>query len=65
MRKYTYKKYMGDDIYSWAVFEDGRVVVTGISRTEAKHTKERLEREQKTKSNKQIEWGPDGVPFNN
>jgi len=64
MAKYTYRKYMGDDLYSWAVFKDGRPVCTGESRQQAKYIKERLEREEK-KSNKQIEWGPDGIPFEN
>ena len=62
MAKWTYKKYMGDDLYSYAVFKDGRPVMTGMGRNEAKLTKERYEREEKRKS---IEWGPDGVPFNN
>jgi hypothetical protein len=47
MAKWTYKKYMGDDVYSWAVFRDGRPVMTGMGRTEAKLTKERYEREEK------------------
>ena len=47
MRKYTYKKYMGDDTYSWAVFRDGRPYATGMDRGEAKRLKERLEREDK------------------
>ena len=45
--KWTYKKYMGDDIYSWAVFQNGRPVSTGMSRQQAKLTKERLEREER------------------
>ena len=36
MAKYTCKKYMGDDLYSWAVFKDGRVWTTGMSRNEAR-----------------------------
>jgi len=47
--KYTYKKYMGDDRYSWAVFQDGRVVTTGMDRIQAKYLKEKLEREQAAK----------------
>lgn len=61
MAKWTYKKYMGDDLYSWAVFKDGRPFCTGMGRSEAKRLKERKEREEKP----QIEWGPDGVPFTN
>jgi len=64
MAKYSYRKYMGDDLYSWAVFKDDRPVYTGESRQQAKYIKERLEREE-LKSNKQIEWGPDGIPFEN
>jgi hypothetical protein len=29
------RKYMGDDLYSWAVFVDGRVKWTGLSKWEA------------------------------
>jgi hypothetical protein len=35
--KVTIRKYMGDDAYSWAVFADGRPVVTGLSRREASY----------------------------
>lgn len=55
--KYTIKKYMGDDSYSWAVFRAGdvkgmrspicdpfiRPVVSGCSRSEAKYHKQQLE----------------------
>jgi len=37
--KITSKKYMGDDIYSWAVFKNGRPIVTGCSRNEASYYK--------------------------
>lgn len=51
--KYTIKKYMGDDSYSWAVFRAGdvkgmrspicdpfvRPVVSGLSRSEAQYHK--------------------------
>jgi hypothetical protein len=54
--KFVTKKYDGDDQYSWAVFKAGDVkgmgsqiywgdanpVVSGMSRSEAKHTKDRL-----------------------
>ena len=46
MAKYSYRKYMGDDLYSWAVFKDDRPVYTGESRQQAKYIKERLEREE-------------------
>jgi len=55
--KYTIKKYMGDDSYSWAVFRAGdvkgmrspicdpfvRPVVSGLDRSEAKYHKSQLE----------------------
>lgn len=44
--RWTYKKYMGDDRYSWAVFHDGMVYATGMDRAEAKRLKERKEWEQ-------------------
>lgn len=34
---YTYRKYMGDDVYSYAVFERGRPIMTGLSRSSAKY----------------------------
>jgi hypothetical protein len=37
--KVTARKYMGDDAYSWAVFVDGRVAVSGLSRREVPHYK--------------------------
>lgn len=36
----TAKKYNGDDIYSWAVFLDGRPVVTGMSQREAAYERD-------------------------
>ena len=53
MAKWTYKKYMGDDLYSWAVFKDGQPVMTGMGRADAKYTKERYEREEKRKREEQ------------
>jgi hypothetical protein len=47
MHKYTYAKYMGDDKYSWAVFRDGRVYTSGMTRADARSEKEMLEREDK------------------
>lgn len=39
------RKYQGDDYYSWAVFVDGKVVVSGLSRDEARYH-QRIIREQ-------------------
>lgn len=33
--RYRIAKYMGDDAYSWALFEDGRPIMTGMDRREA------------------------------
>jgi hypothetical protein len=41
--RWTYKKYMGDDRYSWAVFRGGQPYATGMDRAEAKRLKERME----------------------
>lgn len=38
----TARKYMGDDAYSWAVFADGRPVVTGLSRPEVAYHKRQV-----------------------
>lgn len=40
-RKYkvTAKKYEGDDLYSWAVFVNGRPVYTGLGRREIDYYK--------------------------
>ena len=35
----TARKYLGDDQYSWAVFKDGRPVVTGLTRREVAYYK--------------------------
>jgi hypothetical protein len=37
--KITARKYLGDDQYSWAVFKDGRPVVTGLTRREVAYYK--------------------------
>lgn len=34
--KYTIRKYLGDDRYSWAMFYEGRPVFTGMDRVEAR-----------------------------
>lgn len=43
-RKYkiTARKYEGDDCYSWAVFHDGRPVVTGLGRDQVNHYKREI-----------------------
>jgi len=33
----TIRKYMGDDIYSWAVFKDGKPILTGLDRRSAQY----------------------------
>jgi hypothetical protein len=50
MPKYTMKKYMGDDLYYWAVFRDGKPVVTGCARNEAKWHKAQLEKAESNES---------------
>lgn len=39
----TARKYEGDDAYSWAVFVDGRPLVTGLSRREVPYYKKQAE----------------------
>jgi len=41
----TIRKWMGDDAYSWAVFYDGRVYYSGLSRREAAYERDRLRTE--------------------
>lgn len=41
-KAYTYRKWEGDDIYSWAVFYYGQVVYSGLSRDSAKWECDRL-----------------------
>lgn len=41
---YTIKKYMGDDIYSWAVFKNGIPILTGLSRSEAQYHRDQLKK---------------------
>lgn len=40
--KITARKYMGDDAYSWAVFVDGRVTVSGLSRSQVPYYKKQI-----------------------
>ena len=41
-RRITTRKVGGDDVYSWAVLVDERVVVSGLSRTEAAYHKRKI-----------------------
>lgn len=41
-KRVTAKKYMGDDLYSWAVFLDGVPVVTGLAKTQVKYYKKQV-----------------------
>ncbi len=43
--KVTIRKYMGDDAYSWAVFVNGRPVLTGQTRREAQYERDRIKRD--------------------
>lgn len=45
--KVTTKKWGGDDLYSWAVFVDGRVVrgLTGLNRSQAASFKQDVQRQ--------------------
>lgn len=47
MKRVTTRKYMGDDRYSWAVFVDGKPVVTGLSNPEAAYHKRILQKQLK------------------
>ena len=44
-KRVTARKYMGDDLYSWAVFIDGRPFVTGLGRSEVPYYKEQAEKQ--------------------
>lgn len=46
----TAKKYMGDDKSSWAIFVDGRPVVTGLTRSEVPYWKRRVARDLEEKA---------------
>lgn len=45
--KVTIKKYGGDDIYSWAVFVNGRVIqsLTGLNRSQARYYRDTIKKE--------------------
>jgi hypothetical protein len=40
LTRVTTRKYMGDDLYSWAVFVDGYPKWTGLSKREAQYYKQ-------------------------
>lgn len=40
-RRSAYRKWQGDDMYSWALFIDGRVAYSGMSQSEAKWRRDR------------------------
>lgn len=42
--KVSYRKYMGDDAYSYALFIDGRPTYTGMDRREAKACADRAKK---------------------
>jgi len=46
-RRFTYRKYMGDDCYSYALFDNGRPILTGLSLIEARYYRDKHEREMK------------------
>lgn len=42
--KITARKYMGDDLYSWAVFVNGRPVFTGLGRSQVAYYRKLAEK---------------------
>lgn len=51
MARYKIRKYLGDDQYSWALFKDGRPIMTGMDRTEAQW-RLRTKKEEETNANR-------------
>ena len=49
-QRVTARKYEGDDRYSWAVFLDGRPIITGLSQQEVPYWKKRIREEAEWKS---------------
>jgi anti-sigma regulatory factor (Ser/Thr protein kinase) len=49
MVRFTIRKYLGDDAYSWAVFDYGIPIVTGCSRREAQYHRDQLRKEKGVK----------------
>jgi len=41
----TIRKYGGDDAYSWAVFVDGRPVMTGLNRRVAQFERDNIRKQ--------------------
>lgn len=42
MSKFTCKKHMGDDRYSWAVFKDGKFVTGGMAQHQARWYRDQM-----------------------
>jgi hypothetical protein len=40
----TAKKYGGDDAYSWAIFFDGKPIMTGLTKSEVPYYKEQVKK---------------------
>lgn len=51
--KITARKYMGDDLGSWAIFVDGQPVVTGLFKPEVAYYKKEVETMIKEKMEKE------------
>lgn len=49
----TAKKYTGDDAYSWAVFIDGRPLVTGLVKSEVPYYKRLAQKRLDARENNQ------------
>lgn len=47
---YTMKKYEGDDLYSWAIFKNGKVYISGESRQQASYLLKKLRKEEKNEN---------------
>jgi hypothetical protein len=55
-KRVTIRKYMGDDRYSWAVFLDGQVRMTGMGKTEAEYEQELIRRKHAPDEAKGKNW---------
>lgn len=49
-KRVTARKYMGDDLGSWAVFIDGRPFVTGLTKNVVPYYKRQAEKEVKKRA---------------
>lgn len=59
--KVTARKYGGDDAYSWAVFIEGKPLVTGLSRREVPYYKAQAEEILKNRDRPEPPPPEDGV----